>query len=385
MKAKTGSYKFRMSGSGQLKFSGSANFILLHPFRNLSAHEFSFPFYGMTRVRDALKIQFRPLLGGGLEHVAFMPFFTHIEKKSSSGCVFMLYQDTTNSSEEAADMPPENCLVWPAPLAFACEVGPNGLIIWSDDVYITTVWIKNWAPVLYRTTPADGTTPEDEKNTALEFITSSGGTAEKIAVIDALEVTGADIQIHGQKTLSMCPSYEQLDLSSRGASQQERREKLIGLISRVARASLVSGLIFLVAAFALHLKDSQLSRIGAQNPGLLYEASFGERSMQPLSSAAGRLRSSRDGTTSEGSVTSLLRDMSSLWERLGSEPDITVETLRYGSDNTDILGTAKNNESIQRLRNLFEGLGYTPRTDNIQTVPGGDMRFNMNISKDDGK
>ena len=102
--------------------------------------------------------------------------------------------------------------------------------------------------------------------------------------------------------------------------------------------------------------------------------------MQPVASALSKLRAAEAGGVPD-TISPLLTDISSLYEKSGIKGDITIETLRYGSEGTDIMGTAKNNDAIQNLREALEEIGYTPRTDSIQSIPGGNMRFNMNILK----
>jgi hypothetical protein len=138
--------------------------------------------------------------------------------------------------------------------------------------------------------------------------------------------------------------------------------------------------VFLLAACGVYFMQSPLAASDGENAAALYETAFGEKSMQPLASAAQRLRATREGKRPD-TLASMLRDLSSLWERLGGEPGIAIETLRYGSDSTDILGSAESNESIGRVRAILEELGYATRADNIQAIPGGGMRFNMNVSK----
>jgi hypothetical protein len=374
MKDKAGSYRFVLPGAG--KISGSA--VLLFPFRNLAAHEFSFPFHGTSKVRDALKIQYRPLLGEGIQNVGFMPFFTRLEKKNSSGCAFIVREDEAADAEKQASGVSGDCAVWPSPLAFAGEVGPNGLIVWSDGDFTTSVWIKNWTPALYRTV-SGGTSPEEEERLAVEYIERAGGVVEKTLIVESRDVSVDDMQACGARTLKLCPVYAAMDLSGRGANIQEEKERLFDAVSRASRLALASGLVFLAATLALFAKQSSIASDIASNPAAVYESAFGERSMQPVASSLTKLRSSRDGAPE--TVSAMLEDISSIYENVGEEGNIIVETLRYGSDGTDILGTSKNNDSIQRFRSLLEELGYAARTDNIETVPGGDMRFSMNVSR----
>jgi hypothetical protein len=83
------------------------------------------------------------------------------------------------------------------------------------------------------------------------------------------------------------------------------------------------------------------------------------------------------------SLYATLRSVSAAWEKLGVSSDVYIETMRYGSENTDITGTARSNESIQRLRQLLEAEGlFAPASGlSIGTIPGGDLRFNMNIPR----
>jgi hypothetical protein len=379
MKEKTGSYRFMTSGSVSGKLSGH-DIVVLYPFRNLAAHEFTLPFYGISKARDALKIRFRPLLGEGADDVVFIPFFTEIGKKSSSGALFLLHEKDAAIAEHEIAAISEQCLVWPTPLAFVGEVGPDGLIIWSGDEYITSVWVKNWTPVLYRTVPGEGTTPETEETAALEFIKYAGGSVSKTLLVDSNDVSFSDIQECGTRTVTSCPAYGSLDLSGRGTNVQEEKERVYGAISKIARAAIVFGVTFLTALLGIYaLQSSVLSAYG-DNPSAVYEAAFEERSMQPVASALSKLRAAETGEAPD-TISPLLTDISSLYEKSGIMGDITIETLRYGSDGSDIMGTAKNNEAIQNFREALEEIGYTPRTDSIQSIPGGNMRFNMNILK----
>jgi hypothetical protein len=378
-KEKTGSYRFMVSGSVSGKLSGH-DVVMLYPFKNLAAYEFALPFYGISKARDALKIRFRPLLGEGSDDVVFIPFFTQIEKKSSSGALFLLHERDAASAEKEIAAISGQCLIWPTPLAFAGEVGPDGLIIWSGDGCVTSVWIKNWTPALYRTVSLEETTPKNEEEAVLEFIKKAGGSVPKTLTLDSNDVSFSDIQECGTRTITRCPAYAQLDLSGRGTNMQEEKERIYGVISKAARAALVLGLTFLIALCGVYAAQSALLSAYGDNPSAVYEAAFGERSMQPVVSALSKLRVAQSGGTPD-TISSLLADISSLYEESGIAGDVTIETLRYGSDNTDIMGTAKDNEAIRKFREDLEKIGYNPRTDSIQTIPGGNMRFNMNIMK----
>ncbi|MDR1472692.1 MAG: hypothetical protein LBS75_09220 [Synergistaceae bacterium] len=381
MKKKSESHKFiRLAGDDGLIASCAGSKVLLHSFRNISVHPFSFPFSGMSRVREALRIKFKPLLGDAASNIAIIPLLVRSEKKMSSGCVYLLFGDEMAAIDEAMSRVGGDYLVWPVQMAFAAEVDGDGLIIWSDDETIAAMWLEDWTPKFYKSADRNGSSVEDEKRGALEYIGQNGGRVERVLLLDDRDVTGDDVQRCGAYTLASCGAYVSLDLSSKGTNLLERRERVIGAMSRAAKAAIASGLFFLaVSCGVLFYHSSQLSS-SASNAESVYEASFGERSMQPLSSAQAKLRTVRL-SEADNSLNAIMKDVTEVWDKLGTSPDITIETLSYGSEATNILGTAKSNEAIQRMRSLLEEHGYSPRMANIQTVPGGDMRFNMSISR----
>jgi hypothetical protein len=373
-----------MDGSGTAKGASFGKSVLLRSFGNISAYEFSFPFQGMTKIREALKIKFKSLLGDGAQRVSLIPFPTKIEKKSVSGCVFVIRNDenTAVSDMTAKYAVTPNCAVWPKPLVFACEAAPDGLLVCADENGIASVWFKNWTPVFYRVLPSDSTTSEEEKQSVLEYIERSGGHVDKTVIVDLKDYSDEDLRSLGSLTMSACPMYERLDLSETGASRQETREKILSRLSIASRVALAAGLVCLALTVGIYFKQSLVAGDTLNHTGDIYEISFGERSMQPMVSAARKLANAgKDGLGY--SLLSLADDISNAWKKLGDDPGITIETLRYGLEASDILGTAKNNESIQRFRSFIEETGGSPRTDNIQTVLGGDLRFSMNIRRDD--
>jgi hypothetical protein len=381
MKKKNRSYRF-MTDSGAAKGSSFGKTVLLRSFGNISAYEFSFPFQGMTKIREALKIKFKSLLGDGAAHVSLIPFLSKIEKKSVSGCVFVIRNDekTGETGMRSNAAVTANCAVWPTPLVFASETAPDGLLVCSGEHDVTSVWFKDWTPVFYRVLPKNATTPEEEKKSVLEYIERSGGHVDKTLLVDLADYSDEDLRSLGSLTISACPAYERLDLSETGASRQETREKIISRVSVTGRTALFAGLVCLVLMMGVYFKQSRAAVNTLNHTGDIYEMSFGERSAQPAVSA--RMKLAGAGKSNQGySLLSFIYDISDAWKKLGKEPGITIETLKYGPEASDILGTAKKDESIGRFRSYIEEAGAFPRTENIQTVLGGGLRFNMSIRR----
>jgi hypothetical protein len=372
-------HKFIFFEEGHAPSVPGENAVLLYPFRNMSAHSFSFPFSGISRVRDALMIQFRPLLGEGSSGVSIIPFFVKSERKLSSGCVFALFGgETAEMGESGRDV---DYIVWPAPLAFAGEVGGNGVIVWTDGNLITTVWLDNWVPIYYKTASSEDSDAEKEKESVLAYIALQGRDAGNIFMGDRKDISEQYIQKMGQATIAGCPAYGQLDLSDRGTNLLERREKLVSSLTSAGRAAVVSGAVMLLLAFGVYLHQASVLRAGMSSAGAIYSAAFGEPSAgSQLSSAMTKLRAVTS-PDEDVSFNSVMRGVSSVWDKLGVSDDISIEILRYGGENTDVTGKTKSNESLQHLRSLLEEEGFTPNRDNIQQIPGGDLRFNLTISR----
>jgi hypothetical protein len=130
----------------------------------------------------------------------------------------------------------------------------------------------------------------------------------------------------------------------------------------------------------VYFKQSLVAGDTLNHTADIYEMSFGESSMQPMVTASRKLTDA--GENGPGySLLSFVRDISGAWKKLGDEPGLTIETLKYGPEASDILGTAKDGGSIQLFRSFIEETGASPRMDNIQTVLGVGLRFNMNIRR----
>ncbi len=364
-------------GPENLAYSG--NCILLYTFTNIAVQRFHFSFSGISRVKEALRIQFRPLLGDASQKISIVPFFVKNEKRTSSGCVFLMFGEQEKDDELLAQN--ENAVIWPVALAFAGEIEGTGLITYVDEAFITTLWVENWTPRYYATSPSGKGDADLEKTTAMNYIVSQGATVERFFAVNKNELTGDDIQRYGSATLLACPAYAALDLSNRGTNLLEMREKLSGALERFGKILGACAALFLMVAGGVYYRQHSILSLSAVNAETLYFNAFGERSRQPLSSARAKVRALNAEERTEVSLLEILRSFSAAWSVFDTSGDITLETLRYGAENTDVMGTADNNESIQTLRARLEGEGYSPRVDNIQRIPNGSLRFNMSITR----
>ena len=354
--------------------------VLLYPFRNLSLQEFTFPFAGLSKVRDAIKIRLKPLLGSSSDDVSVIPFFVNAGKKTSHGSACILFGGETGDAEESIFGGDKNYLVWPAVLAFAGETGGSGIVIWVDDDSVTSVWIDEWTPLFYKFADISLSTPEQEEEFMSAYVSGQGKTADKVIRRFRRDTSDEEIQLCGAQTLELCPAYEKLDLSGKGTNLLEARERTVSTLTGAGRALLMSGSIFLLLVLGLYLQKSSLADESGLLPGDLYKTSFGEASHQPMSSAKAKLNAIQD-PQKETTLTQTMADITKIWDNIGKSDDIYIDLMKYSAEKTDVIGTAKNSEAIQRLRGQLEKHDYSVKTDNIQKIQSGELRFNMTITR----
>lgn len=361
--------------------AGGAECICLYEFANIAAREFIFPFSGISRVKEALRFRFRPLLGETAGDVSIVPFFVKNEKRSSAGCVFLLSGASDEDAGTLQNIQGAGRAIWPAPLVFAAEIEGSGVVAFTGSRYISTVWLDDWVPRFYSVCPIETGNVDQELEMAQSYAESQGAKGGKLFSADSSTLSGSDYTRFGRRTIAECPSYANLDLSDRGADLLEKRERMFATFARYGRYIAVTGVLLLAAALGAYMiQDSAVAGSAAATEEI-YFRSFGERSKQPLNSARAKLYSSDPQRAAETSLIDVLRAFSFAWDEMGVPEDITIESMRYGPENTDITGTSSNNESIQKLRAVLESDGFSPKIDNIQRVPSGELRFNMSVTK----
>lgn len=350
--------------------------ILARSFRKISVQAFEFPFTGVSRVREALKIKYRPLLGDASSAISIVPFFAESERRTSSGCVFLLPSEDEHSASSIAE-----CAVWPLPIVFASHINGTGSIVCRDDDIVSSLVLEDWIPKYYDVSESGGTELSDAESAAREIAEALGISGAESFAVDLASVSGEELQRAGERTLAGFAPYASLDLSNRGAEMLEQREKLSSSLLRFGRAVSIAGMLLSLICVIILLVQYRSEDRASSNASDIYTILFGERSSQPLGSARERLRSLSTGGSSDLSMLEVLRSLSSAWDKFGDDAKITIENMRFGTENTDIMGTSESNDLIQSLRSHLEGDGYTPRIDSIQQAPNGLLRFNISITR----
>ncbi len=380
-KNKTADRKWRFVYDGEQTHSSTIDplskekVIFLAPIRTLSVHPFEYPFTSTTRVRDALRLKFRPLIGDHARDLYFVPVVTQRKPKSISGAVFLVSKSEVEEIERKMRIRPDTAL-WVAPLAYAEEVAGNGLVQWRDEAQICSMLFENWQPRLYRWTSLAGK-GADAADEALDadrdwfegYARQQGGGIERICLVDP--------RMPNAPQPRMFSDYVYFDLSPSGANVAERVETFFQNASTIARRLVLLGGFFVLVSLALWLGRMSEKDLFTVAPGEVYGASFGERASNPTRAARAKVGEVRS-TPGQFSFTSVIAAMLPAWQG-GTSGDLKLEAVRYSAEKMEIQGTAKNMETIQKLQNAIQRAEFTARAGDIQQIPGGDFRFNLSV------
>lgn len=349
--------------------------IVLTPFKTLVVLPFAYPFVATMQIREVLRLKVRALLGDRVSDLFLVPLVTEKKGKNSQGAAFLLAG--TESAEFEKQMGGEGRVFWPAPLAFASEVNGSGLILWADEQQLCSLWIEEWIPQLYRWVPLSEGDIDSEKRLFEAYAKSMGKSIDQLLVREAADSGREDLQKIANSTLAACPSYRNLDLSSKGADSAEQRERFLGGVMRMARLLVAAGFLFAAFSAGLWAQRASLADRTAQLSGTVYEAAFNEKSRDPKRTAREKLASVRQG--GEGNdFSALLKIILSPWAEL-PQGDLRLDSLRYSSEKTELQGTAKNTNSIQQLREAIGKNGLDVKAGDISQIPGGGFRFSLSI------
>ena len=75
-----------------------------------------------------------------------------------------------------------------------------------------------------------------------------------------------------------------------------------------------------------------------------------------------------------------LSNFSAAWKNCPEASNITMDSVRYGTERTEIQGLADGMTSIQALSGALEKNGFTSKVGDVQQVPGSGMRFSLTLT-----
>ena len=360
--------------------------LLVSGMQTLSLRPFAFPFSNVTRIREALRLQVQPLRSG-LGDVEILPLVVGGGGKGARGVAWILSRKDFVRLGERVDRN-QSVTVWPVPLAFAADAGEDGAVVWADEENLCSLLFQEGIPVLYRWRPREGHTPDEEEEWLRKYCGAAGREIPRLIRFDAQEqpeeAAGA-LFAAAERTLAAFPSLAEFSVSSRGVDAALVTDRLLVLWRRALLAATLLGLLFAAGA-RLSLREGELYLDRLRTSAVTaYRSVFGDGPVNdPLSQARARLMQAQ-GTGKSVQLADLIALLGEAWEATEGK-DILLETLRYGEDGAEIIGSAATVEAIQAFQRQCALLGaknasarMEAQLGDISQAPGGGLRFTMTV------
>ncbi|MBQ9881758.1 MAG: hypothetical protein IJM42_03995 [Synergistes sp.] len=353
--------------------------VLFVPLRTAVLCPFSFPFGRRGSLRDAIKFTFRPILGGLAEKLSMVPQVTLQRSDLTQGAAWFVSKEEIDECEENFG---KDIVLLPAPAAFAAEMEDGGISVWSSPSSSCAIWFdKGSVPRFYKYMPSSEGDAEDLCEWMCRYASAEGADlpSESVLICREGSMTQEELRRAAEASFAASPSLSRLDLSSRGAAAAERCDVFSSACFAALKSAAAVGVLFLVLSLVLLLQNKRLYASLEEAPREICGAVLGERGGNPLAYAAKRLRM-LSGESSRLSFEKTLADIASAFEELPDKKAVRIDSLRYGSERTEVEGTASKTDDIQKLRDAFGRKGFSAKTGGVQQIPGGGMRFTLTLS-----
>ena len=352
--------------------------LLLVPYRSLSIQPFSFPFSGQSAIREAVKLQVQPFTSGR----PLIEVFTTVrakEGRGSGGIAWFLSSEELTAVESVAAKT-RSLRIWPLPLALAARLPGDGIAVCVLKDAICSMLFEGGFPSLYRIIPKGRRSPEDEIEWIRAFARSRGAGDLATEVWEDSDDSDARARLSEMalETLSGCSFGAEVNLSLRAVDTVLALERGIRLCTRVAAWVCLVGLCAAGGAYSQQIFSQRaLERI--KNQGVaLYRSVFDAtgKIVDPVSQARGKLNAARGGE--KGLILEEMLARLGASAKAAGETSVLVESLRYNAEGSDLLGSVPDMEKLQAFQKELSAVFRTQLGD-IQQVPGGGLRFSMNL------
>ena len=355
--------------------SKNGRVIALLQLRTLSVHPFSLPLGKNGRVRDALRMSFRSLLGNDDDSILMIPQVTEQGSYRTEGVVWFV---SKTEIEEAEKRLGNGIAIWPAPLVLLHETGGSGLAIWSTDGGTSGMLFKDGSPVLYRWMPPSENAAETLEKWFADYSRSADMPIYNVITAESSSLSSKYIQKAGTETLKSLKGSAYLDLSVKSADSARKLESFFASAFRTARAAILLGLLFLLLSAGAFLYSRLNSDRFEQFPFEIYETAFKERSNSPLASSSVKIRNLGAGGTNM-SLELALENIAAAWKTSTPSGSLKLDAIRYGTERTEIQGTASGSGAVESLRDSLNKNGFSAKITDIQQIPGSGMRFSIGL------
>lgn len=236
-------------------------------------------------------------------------------------------------------------------------------------------------PLAYRWWPRKRRSPLDAVE---ELAFGAGIEADNARVLDFSEDRDCSLAelTSGIRHLMTSPgAFRELDLSGRGIDTAVRADMVMGAFRRMTMSALLFGALAAALAGGLYVEKSRFAEAIDLCAEAVYRDTFPGSGVirDPLSQARGQLRQRQaGGDTQDVTLIEVLGTLGEAWEA----PElrgVSLETLRFNPDGTDLTGTAADVAEIDLLQQRFAGSGFVSNLGDIQQIGSGNLRFTLNL------
>ena len=359
--------------------------LLLFPFMTLSVHPFSYPFRSIRDVAAALALKFKPLLSGE-EGVDIVPWLAPRGPGEHRGAAWLMAASEVPGDEE--EIPLRGNICWPLPMALASSVDGEGIAVFCGEGLTASALFSGGVPLFARCAPlGEGLSAaaaiDGEVRLCREYGLATG--AEGLVSSLWTGTSKEDLLEAARGTVSRFPSYLPLNVSRPALEASRARERTTARLKNFFAAAALSGLLFCGAQYSLSfMVRSSMENLTSRGRSLYREISLpGERIVDPLSQARGRVAELKGSGEDKEALVPLLSHLGGAWidpdGRKGGYP--VVEQLRYSDSGAEITGTAPVMEAIQALRSALDDDGFHSSLGDVQQIGGGGLRFSLSLRR----
>ncbi|MBR4401788.1 MAG: hypothetical protein IKT09_08925 [Synergistes sp.] len=340
---------------------------------------FSFPFGRRGSLRDAINFTFRPVLGALAEKLSMVPQVTLQRPDLTQGAAWFVSKEEIEECEKRFG---KDIILLPAPALFAAEMEEGGISVWSSPSSSCAIWFdKEAVPKFYKYMPSSEGNAEELGEWMRRYASAEGADMppESVRVFSEGSMSAEALRRAAEASFAASPSLSRLDLSKKGAAAAERCDVFSSACFAVLKSAAAVGVLFLLLSLALLLQNSRLHASLEEAPRGICGAVLGTNGGNPLAYTAKRLNM-LSGGYSGSSLERTLADIAAAFEELPDKKAVRIDSLRYGTERTEVEGTASKTEDIQKLRDALNRNGFSAKTGGVQQIPGGGMRFTLALS-----
>ena len=368
---------FSSSNNADHSFSPDGTTVKLIHFKTLTAYPFSYPFGQKKKVFDALQLKFRPMTGAQETALSFVPQIINSEKKKTEGVAWLLSKSEVDELEKKYG---DKCSFWPAPLAFVPSEDGVRVVICDGDDESSAIFFSDKKPLVYCWAGKEDGGAAYLTDWMEQYAASIGATTDSIDNYDLKNMSTRDITAKGMASVELLEGLNDFDISNVGANTAQAMQDFIGRAQGLLKAFAFSGAIAFLLSSILFFAVLGKRALFSESPRQIFKTVFAEDSQSPLSSVNRKLRV-LTGSSSRLTFEQTLSNFITAWKNEPSTKDIKLDSMRYGTDMTEIQGLAGNMKSIQQLQTSLNNNGFAAKIGEIQQVQSTGIRFSIVLTE----